>query len=89
MKTDGLVTVWGWLCEHQAAAFGLRDRVAELLGRIDPQLDGVFDIDEGVFVAIPMGHATRKLGHFANENLVFFAPVKDDFVFRYHSDSLC
>jgi len=79
----GFVVNSGWLSQHQPAAFGLRNRVAELFGHVNPQLDRFFDVGEGAFVAIPMGHATRKLGHFGDEDLVLPTAVKDDFVFRH------
>jgi len=67
-------------CIHQALSFRRRDRVSEFACRIEPQPNCLFGIGESRFLCIAVGHTPRQLRHFGDEDLVFFAPVKDELV---------
>jgi hypothetical protein len=64
-----------------SAALLSQDRISKFARGIEPQPDRFFGIGKGRFLRIAVGHTPRQFGHFGDEDPVFFAPVKDDFVF--------
>ena len=68
------------LRQHQAFTPGVRDGVAELPRRIDPEVDRLLDALQGGRLRLAVGAATGKLGHLRDERVVLVAPVDDDLV---------
>lgn len=59
------------------------NRVSEFTRGIEPQPDCLLSIGESRFLCIAVGHTPRQFGHLGDEDLIFFAPIKDDFVFSH------
>ena len=59
------------------------DWTAEFLRGFDPLLDYDFDVGKRLFMAFPVGGATRKFGYFSDKGFVGLTPVDDDFVYSH------
>src|SRR5271157_395676 len=64
----------------QAPALRFGDRIAELLGGVDPEAHCILCVAERVLLGDAVRHAPRKFGHLRDERPVFVAPIDDDFV---------
>ena len=56
------------LREHETFALGLRNRIAELSCRVDPELYSFVDVLDRRFLTVAMRHTSGQFGYFCNES---------------------
>ena len=69
--------------QDQAPTLRLRNRIAELLGGIDPKANCILCVAERGFLGGAVRHTPRQFRHLRDERPVLFAPIDDDFVFDH------
>ena len=66
--------------QHEAFALRFGNGVAKFPRRINPKLDGLIRVRKSRFRTITVRHAPRQFRDLRDKDLVFFAPINDDFV---------
>ncbi len=69
--------------QDQAPPLRLWNRIAELLGGIDPEANCILCVAERGFLDGAVRHTPRKFRHLRDERPVFVAPIDNDFVFDH------
>src|SRR5688572_29385601 len=65
---------------NKAAAFGFRNRVSKLFGRLDPQFNRALNVCQSGLAVIAVRNAPGQFRDFRDKSAVLTAPVDDDLV---------
>ena len=64
----------------QPPPLGFGNPVAKLLGRVNPETNGLLSARQCGLISVSVGHTTRKLRNLSDKSVVLGAPVDDHFV---------